>query len=352
MPLLASWLGIGSATKKLDAYPRSSHDSLTIVEKADILQCQEADAREEKVQLLVRSIVNTHTELLKLPHLRPAPTINKLLGNLVSVCSEIHDQEIVDKVLRNVKVQAILPSLRQICAQSESCLELHWAEHILEGQTQEEVIGRLESFPYYENYEDLTRLEVCSILSATKVAPRRIAFIGSGPLPLTSLCLLRALKNDAAVMSLTQPATTTGAAATNNMTNQEPIVLNVDYDEAAISASLKLSLALGERGKGMEFICAEATSASTSRDLSEFDLVYMAALVGITQTDKEKIMLEVVSRMKKGTLLVVRSSWGLRSCLYPEVDLATETLLKRLEPCVVVHPYNQVVNSVIVARVR
>ncbi|KAK0708826.1 Nicotianamine synthase [Apiosordaria backusii] len=343
MPLLASWLGIGSPTKKLDTYPRSSHDSLTIVEKADILQSQQTDAREEKAHWLVQSIVNTHTELLKLPHLRPGPAINKLLGNLVSICSEIHDQEIVNK--------AVLPSLRQICAQSESCLELHWAEHILEGQTQEEVIERLESFPYYENYEDLTRLEVCSILSATKVAPRRVAFIGSGPLPLTSLCLLHALKNDVVVRSLTQPATTS-TTATDSTANQEPIVLNVDYDEAAISASLKLSLALGGRGKGMEFICAEATSASASRDLTEFDVVYMAALVGITQTDKEKIMLEVVSRMRKGALLVVRSSWGLRTCLYPEVDLATEILLKRLEPCVVVHPYNQVVNSVIVARVR
>ncbi|KAK4657479.1 hypothetical protein QC762_213390 [Podospora pseudocomata] len=351
MPLLASWLRIGSPTKKVDACSRSSQDSLTIVEKADILQSQKADAREEKVQWLVRSIVNIHTELLKLPHLRPAPAINKLLGNLVAICSEIHDQDIVDKVLQNVSVQAVLPSLRQICAQSESCLELHWAEHILEGQTQQEVVERLESFPYYENYEDLTRLEVCSILSATKKAPRRVAFIGSGPLPLTSLCLLQALKNDVAVRSLTQP-TTNNTTATDNAANQEPIVLNIDYDEAAISASLKLSLALGERGNGMEFICAEATSASASRDLSEFDVVYMAALVGVTQTDKEKIMLEVISRMRRGALLVVRSSWGLRSCLYPEVDLATETLLKRLEPCVVVHPYNQVVNSVIVARVR
>ncbi|KAK4201494.1 putative nicotianamine synthase [Triangularia verruculosa] len=351
MPLLASWLGIVSPTKKLDKYPRSSHDSLTIIEKADIVQSQKADAREKKLQQLVRSIVDTHTELITLPHLRPAPAINKLLGNLVSICSEIHDQEIVDKVLRNVSVQAVLPSLRQICARSESCLELHWAEHILEGQTEQEVVERLESFPYYENYEDLTRLEVCSILSATKVAPRRVAFIGSGPLPLTSLCLLQALKHDAAVRSLTWSATAS-TAATDNAANEDPVVLNVDYDESAISASLKLSLALGERGKGMEFICAEATSASASRDLAEFDVVYMAALVGITQAEKEKIMLEVVARMRRGALLVIRSSWGLRTCLYPEVDFATETLLKRLEPCVAVHPYNQVVNSVIVARVR
>ncbi|KAK4188085.1 putative nicotianamine synthase [Podospora australis] len=343
MSLLTSWLRIGSPTSsKADSCPCASHDSLTIVEKADILQSQPAEKRQEKVQLLVQSIVNTHAELLELPHLRPSPTINRLLGGLVAICSEIHDQEIVNQVLCNVSVQAVLPSLRTICAASESCLELHWAEHILEGSNAEEVQDRLKTFPYYDNYEELTRLELCSILSATKTSPRKVAFIGSGPLPLTSLCLLRALKHDAYIKTLTSQGNE----------QEKVVVLNVDYDEAAISASLRLSIALGEAGRGMEFICAEATSASDKKDLAEFDVVYMAALVGVTQAEKEKIMLEVVGRMRKGALLVVRSSWGLRTCLYPEVDLATENLLEALEPCVVVHPYGQVVNSVMVARVR
>ncbi len=128
------------------------------------------------------------------------------------------------------------------------------------------------------------------------------------------------------------------------------MVLNIDCDASAIAASLELSMALGEPGRGMEFICAEATSPAG--DLAEFDVVYMAALVGVSQAEKEGIVLEVVGRMRKDALLVVRSAWGMRTCLYPEVDLATERLLARLEPCVVMHPYGQVVNSVIVARVR
>lgn len=248
------------------------------------------------------------------------------------------------QVLSHPGVEAALPSLRQICAQAEACLELHWAEHILGSETQdpEQVLARLHTFPYYENYEELTRLELCAILSATKTPPRRVAFIGSGPLPLTSLCLLQSLKADALARSL--------SPTTDNASLEDPVVLNIDYDESAIAASLSLCLALGERGRGMEFICAEATSPA--KDLAEFDVVYMAALVGISQTEKEGIMLQVVNRMRPGALLVVRSSWGLRTCLYPEVDLATERLLARLEPCVVVHPYGQVVNSVIVARVK
>lgn len=248
-------------------------------------------------------------------------------------------------MLADASLQAVLPSLRRICADAEACLELHWAEHILKGKNPDEVFDRLKSFPYYDNYEELTRLELCAILSATKTAPTRVAFIGSGPLPLTSLCLLHSLKNSQLSRSLSSPSP---AAASPGA---EPVVvLNVDYNEAAIAASLSLSLALGERGRGMEFICADASSAS--KDLGEFDVVYMASLVGISQAEKESIILQVASRMRKGALLVVRSSWGLRTCLYPEVDLAVESLLKRLEPCTLLHPYGQVVNSVFVAKVR
>ncbi|KAH6627213.1 Nicotianamine synthase [Chaetomium sp. MPI-SDFR-AT-0129] len=349
MSLLTSWLRLGSPWSKREPCPCVSHDSLAMVEKADVLREQRLDSRTEKAKALAKTIVHTHSELLKLPHLRPAPAINQLLGNLVSVCSEIHDREFVDKVLSNPDVQAVLPSLRQICARAESCLELHWAEHILSSEgSPDEVLERLKTFPYYENYEELTRLEYCAILSATKTAPQRVAFIGSGPLPLTSLCLLQHLKQNPTNALLANPPPSSSDA---KLSHKDPVILNVDYDASAIAASLTLSLALGEPGRGMEFICADA-AAPSERDLAEFDVVYMAALVGVTQTEKESIILRVVDRMRAGALLVVRSSWGLRTCLYPEVDLATEALLEKLECCVVVHPYGQVVNSVIVARVK
>jgi hypothetical protein len=84
----------------MDPYPCASHESLAIVEKADILRNRLVDSRAEKVQWLVQTVVETHSELLKLPHFRPGNAINQLLGNLVSVCSEIHDRDIVDKVCR------------------------------------------------------------------------------------------------------------------------------------------------------------------------------------------------------------------------------------------------------------
>lgn len=100
----------------------------------------------------------------------------------------------------------------------------------------------------------------------------------------------------------------------------------------------------------MEFLCGEAGSSSIS--LADSDVVYVAALVGLSQEDKEEIFLNVVRTMRPGALLVIRSAWGLRTCLYPEVSVNTDRLLEVLEPCAVVHPYTDVVNSVVVARVR
>lgn len=214
----------------------------------------------------------------------------------------------------------------------------------MKGSDPEEVFKRLKDFPYYENYEQLTRLELCAICSMGSV-PQKIAFIGSGPLPLTSICLLSALKNNVLAGE---------ADAHSHRGGMEPssdvVVLNIDHDDGAIAASLRLGMKLGDRGQGMEFICTEAGSAA--QDLREFDAVFLAALVGLSQADKEDILISVADRMREGALMVVRTSWGLRTCLYPEVDMTTERLLQRLDICVVVHPYGQVVNSVIVARVK
>lgn len=98
MSLLPSWLRLGSPHTKMDPCPCASHDSLTIIEKAELLQDQLVDAKSQKVQWLVETIAGTHAELLKLPDLKPGKAINQLLGNLVTICSEIYDRDVVDNV--------------------------------------------------------------------------------------------------------------------------------------------------------------------------------------------------------------------------------------------------------------
>lgn len=57
--------------------------------------------------------------------------------------------------------------------------------------------------------------------------------------------------------------------------------------------------------------------AASIVNLSEFDVVYLAALVGCGQSDKETVVQRVVTQMREGALVVIRTSWGLRGLLYP-----------------------------------
>lgn len=100
----------------------------------------------------------------------------------------------------------------------------------------------------------------------------------------------------------------------------------------------------------MAFLCSSATSPSL--DLTAYDVVYLAALVGCSQVEKEGVLVSVVSRMRDGGILVVRSSHGLRGVLYPGFDASSEAVREVLEVEVEVRPFGRVVNSVVVGRVR
>ncbi|KAK1778962.1 Nicotianamine synthase [Copromyces sp. CBS 386.78] len=338
MPALLSVLGLGSPRNQSAHYLSDTNPQI-LAEKVDMV----GSAKISKAQKIALSILDTHEQLKKLPDYRPGEDINRLLGNLVRTCVQIHPPSVIQQILGFPGLQQMLPSLRTICSEAESCLENHWAQHTLSlaDQGPDAVLNALQTdFPYFQNYVDLARLELSAIRAAMPPpsdttntnALKKITFIGSGPLPLTSWCLLDEIRQN--------------CSSTENI----PTITNIDMSPTAISVSSQLNAVLGPWGQGMEFLCGEAGSSCPS--LADSDVVYVAALVGLSQEDKEDIFLNVVKTMKPGALLVIRSAWGLRTCLYPEVSVNTERLLEVLEPYAVVHPYTDVINSVVVARVR
>ncbi|KAK8128098.1 hypothetical protein PG984_009206 [Apiospora sp. TS-2023a] len=295
---LLAWVGV-SREKARDPHTLTSGEPEKSCEHVACSPTSPGDAKS-----IVDRIVGIHTKLQDLTDLSPSETTNYLFGDLVSQCCEIRDAKTVSQVLSSCKLQAVLPSLQGLCSQAESCLESHWAHHIAQGQDPAEAQRLLETFPYYGNYEELTRLELCALRSAGLDRPRKIAFVGSGPLPLTPICLLKALKEDAR----------SGYAPPNDHL-QGPVIINVDRDEKAIATSSNLIAKLGIPKEEMNHYCGSADSESQS--LTSCDVVYLAALVGVTQLEKEQIALSIAARMRPGALLVIRSSWGLRTCLYP-----------------------------------
>lgn len=153
----------------------------------------------------------------------------------------------------------------------------------------------LQNFTYYSNYVDLIRMELNAIssVSVPSAPPRKFAILGSGPLPLSSLCIHETLAKEDSGIS----------------------IHNIDYDQWAISSSQELCRKLGYTAPTMNFRCMDAKSKKL--ELAEFDVVYLAALVGMNTQAKNDVVLDIVSKMRHGALLMLRSAHSLRGLMYP-----------------------------------
>ena len=224
---------------------------------------------------------------------------------------------IPSQVLTHPKIMEIAPQLREICAEGEFCLEKHWAEKIScsycdDSDTEQGRCGstsqvrsrahqlvheartRLSTFPYTSNYTDLVSMELQALNTALpNLHPRTFAIIGSGPLPMTSLHLLDTLRQ--------------------RIQKPDPFILTIDHNTDPIASAEKICEALAV-DTHIQNLCADATSPI---DLTTFDVVYLAALVGDGSAEKMRILEDVVGRMRPGAAVMMRGSHSLRQLLYP-----------------------------------
>lgn len=268
-------------------------------------------------------IVRLHEDLSRLDNLAPAPEVNALFQELVRVCVHADDRA-AQPVLADARIRRLRPDLLRLCSQGESLLEQAWAHGVLEAADPWAELGR---FPYLENYQQLSRLEVHTLAAAGHV-PRpggRVCFLGGGPLPVSALLMHREL----------------GAA-----------VDVVDNEPRAADLARRLLDRLAP-GPGLRVAQADATSAADmARLLAGCDVVVVAALVGHTRGQKRAVLRAVGHALDPGAYLMVRSAHGLRSLLYAVVELGDVAEAAGCVPQVLVHPLSDVVNSVLVARRR
>ena len=86
-----------------------------------------------------------------------------------------------------------------------------------------------------------------------------------------------------------------------------------------------------------------------TRDLGGYDVVFLAALVGMDEEEKARVLGHLERYMTPGAVLLVRSAHGARGFLYPVVDISG---ISGFEVLSVVHPSDEVINSVVIARRR
>jgi nicotianamine synthase len=279
---------------------------------------------------LLSQIHTIYQDLCTIDTLAPGEKVNGLLTRLVHICIAPYDAGVIDYLFSIRGVQQLCIRLRSVCAVAEGELEGYWVDRMLATSKPSGMLNArpslaktpflietnilitltgappmedvLSQFPYHQNYIDLSRLEA-SLLSAflspqstiTKPSPLNIAFIGSGPLPLTSIHMLSHFP-------------------TAN-------IHNIDRDAHALQQSVSLCQRLGScYTSRMTFVCEDATTAAsegTQTQWAEFDVVFLAALVGMTNAEKTNILGRLVGTLRSGCLVLCRSAKGMRGLLYP-----------------------------------
>jgi nicotianamine synthase len=252
-------------------------------------------------------------DLSRQPHLRPCPEVDALFGELVGLVASVPPGTGLAGCCGQHG-----PALRRLCAEGETQLELEWAQRIA---TAADPRACLAGFPYLDNYRRLARLELDTLARVAPASavqtPERIVFLGAGPLPLSALLVADALG---------------------------VVVDAVDCDPVALDAGRRVAQALGGYD-GVRFIQGDALTM----DVADYDLVMVAALVGTTRLAKQAVLRRLAGDMCPGSLLLARSARAARTLLYPPIE---PDHLAGFAVHAVVHPIDDVINSVVVATAR
>lgn len=265
-------------------------------------------------ELLITQIMQLHASISKLETLRPCKQVNSLFTHLVKLCTLPSS---VDIESLPQEVQDMRESLINLSGRAEGLLELEFSTFI---SLTPEPMKNVTLFPYYGNYVKLANMESKILTENGVVNPKKVAFVGSGPMPLTSIVM-----------------------ATHHMESTH--FDNFDIDEKANEVARKIVASDVALEKRMKF---ETQDVMEVRErLGQYDCIFLAALVGMSREAKVKILGHIRKYMKEGGVLLVRSAKGARAFLYPIVE---ERDMVNFEVLTIFHPTNDVINSVVLLR--
>nr|XP_018918124.1 PREDICTED: nicotianamine synthase-like [Bemisia tabaci]XP_018918125.1 PREDICTED: nicotianamine synthase-like [Bemisia tabaci] len=269
---------------------------------------------DDNQESLLQKITDLHDQISNLESLEPSEDTNHLFTQLVLTCLSPITIDI-----RNLprKIQETRSNLIRLCSEAESLLESHYAKII---SSFDNPIDNLHVFPYYSNYLKLCHQEFTILKRHQTHAPKKVAFVGSGPLPLTSILL-----------------------ATKYLTNT--VFHNFDLSSIANLEAVRLVTSHLDLSQRMVFHSADILDVTN--DLKDFDVVILAALVGMNREEKIKIIEHLAKYMAPNSILMLRSANGARAFLYPIVEPCD---LRGFETLSVFHPTDDVINSVVIAR--
>lgn len=261
---------------------------------------------------LITDLLAVYTRLAQLPSLAPTPTTNRLFSQLVALTAS-GDDTLAARVLADPQIQALTPHLRWLSANGEYALETYWAKRLIDSPQPQPA---LMDFMFYDNYVDLVRLEYGTLCNLNPQPCHTALLVGSGPLPLTALLLSGMYKLAATLL---------------------------DKDAAALHLSITALRHLQPTVTWRAF-CTDILNFTA---LADYDFIHLAALAGVENETKARIIAHLYQGMKPGAFLLLRGADGLRTLLYPPITLA---MLAGFTLQVSVRPLNHIVNSFIIVQ--
>lgn len=245
----------------------------------------------------------TIDQISALDDLRPSPKVNALFTQLVDLVVTLPDDTIVTTDVR--------ASIQRTASTAEAEMEVYWANKIINSVQPLEV---MRSFPYLGNYAKLVAREITQIEKTGYLltAQSRILMVGSGPLPMTALELIR---------------------------QRSVYVDHVDASPGAITlcqqVDQRLNVACG-------YILGDGASITLD---GRYDVILIAGLAGQSVREKQAIVNNLLPCLSDDGRLLLRSARGIRALLYPDVQ-ATEFYGVRLLS--EYHPSDDIINSVFI----
>lgn len=258
-------------------------------------------------------ISQIYQKLKKLDDLSPNPEVNGLFSELVEYVLTFNnlEPEEAEKHIKGMVNDGEITELQVICGLGEAALERYWAREIIE-HSQE-----LTSFPYYQNYVDLTKLEMSLLDQEDRDwCDFPVLFIGGGSLPMTAIML----------------AYSGGIKST---------IVDIDAEAIRLAEQVISQLGLSH------LISVQSSDGANFSDYKNYKTIYVAALAGLGDKPKQLIFQQIAAQVSGQQLLVARSSWGARQVLYRQLPDLSEFGLKQV---LKFDPRDGIVNSVVILR--
>ncbi len=244
-------------------------------------------------QITKGKILGIHESLSSARSLKPSEKINATLSELVRIVQNASSRHSKD-ILSDEKIRSVSNDLRTMSSHAEFELELFWSKKAVASDDAERTLGE---FPYYSNYDKMTDLEIESMRLCDVHENHKALFVGSGPLPLSSILMARKCGI---------------------------LIDNLDMDEDACDLSRRLIENVGLSDK----IQTLKGNILDMHDLSQYQTIFIAALAGASEKEKTDVIDHVVAKSGKHAHIVMRSVSDLGTLLYLEI---TPTHLRDME---------------------